>query len=155
MEKKLDSNYTRMLRVVLNKCWRQQPTKQQLCGLLPIITKTIKVRRTRHAGHCWRSKDELVSEILQWTPLDGRPAKAYLQQLCIDTGYSLEDLPGAMDDRDGGERGSGSFVLAVQHEDDVYGKKGMHKCIHITEKEYMRISTQTHIHIYIRVCFCM
>ena len=26
------------------------------------ITKTIQVRRTRHAGHCWRSRDELIRE---------------------------------------------------------------------------------------------
>ena len=30
MEKKIDSNYTRMLRAILNKSWRQHPTKQQL-----------------------------------------------------------------------------------------------------------------------------
>ena len=30
MEKKLDSNYTRMLRAILNKSWRQHPTKHQL-----------------------------------------------------------------------------------------------------------------------------
>ena len=30
MEKKLEGNYTRMLRAVLNKSWRQQPTKNQL-----------------------------------------------------------------------------------------------------------------------------
>ena len=29
------------------------------------------------------------------------PARTYKQQLCADTGYILEDLPGAMDDRDG------------------------------------------------------
>ena len=28
MEKKLDGNYTRMLRAILNKSWRQHPTKQ-------------------------------------------------------------------------------------------------------------------------------
>ena len=27
MEKKLDGNYTRMLRAILYKSWRQQPTK--------------------------------------------------------------------------------------------------------------------------------
>ena len=68
MEKKLDGNYTRMLRVILNKSWRQHPTRHQLYGHLPPITKTIQVRRTRHAGHCWRSKDELVSDVLLWTP---------------------------------------------------------------------------------------
>ena len=51
--------------------------------------------------------DELISDILQWTPSHGRakagrPARTYIQQLCTDTGYSLEDLLGAMDDRDGG-----------------------------------------------------
>ena len=39
MEKKLDGNYTRMLRAILNKSWRQHTTKQQLYGHLPPITK--------------------------------------------------------------------------------------------------------------------
>ena len=52
LEKKLDGNYTRMLKAILNKSWRQQPTKPQLYGHLPPITKTIKVRRSRHARHC-------------------------------------------------------------------------------------------------------
>ena len=80
LEKKLDGNYTRMLRAVLNKSWRQHPTRHQLYGHLPPITKTIQVRRTRHAGHCWRSKDELISDVLLWTPTygcakAGRPAR--------------------------------------------------------------------------------
>ena len=68
LEKKLDGNYTRMLRAILNKSWRQHPTRHQLYGHLPPITKTIHVRRTRHAGHCWRSRDELISDVLLWTP---------------------------------------------------------------------------------------
>ena len=68
LEKKLDGNYTRMLRAILNKSWRQHPTRHQLYGHLPPITKTIQVRRTRHAGHCWRSRDELIRDVLLWTP---------------------------------------------------------------------------------------
>ena len=64
LKKKLDGNYTRMLRAILNKSWRQHPTKHQLHGHLSPITKTIQVRRTRHAGHCWGSKDELNSDRL-------------------------------------------------------------------------------------------
>ena len=100
---KLDGNYTRMLQAILNKSWQQHPTKQQLyCHLSPIM-KTIQVRRTRHAGHCWRSRDELISNILLWTPSHGRakagrPARTSMPQLCADTGCSL---PGAMDDREG------------------------------------------------------
>ena len=67
LEKKLDGNYTRMLRAILNKSWRQHPTRHQLYGHLPPITKTIQVRRTRHAGHCWRSRDELIRDVLLWT----------------------------------------------------------------------------------------
>ena len=43
LEKKLDGNYTRMLRAILNKSWRQHPTRHQLYGHLPPITKTIQV----------------------------------------------------------------------------------------------------------------
>ena len=50
----------------------QVPTRHQLYGHLPPITKTIQVRRTRHAGHCWRSRDELISDVLLWTPTHGR-----------------------------------------------------------------------------------
>ena len=104
LEKKLDGNYTRMLRAILNKSWRQHPTRQQLYGHLPPITKTIQVRRTRHAGHCWRSRDELISDVLLWTSTHGRakagwPARTYIQQLCEDTGCCPEDLPEVMNNR--------------------------------------------------------
>ena len=106
MEKKLDGNYTRVLRVILNKTWRQHPTKQQLYGHLPPITKTIKVRRTRHTEHCWRSRDELTSDVLLWTyshgrAKAGRPVQTYILQVCVDTGCNPEELPEAMDGRDG------------------------------------------------------
>ena len=105
LEKKLDGNYTRMLKAVLNKSRRQHPTRHQLYGHLPPITKTIKVRRTRHAEHCWRSKNELISDVLLWTPTYGRAkagrlARTYIQQLCEDTRCNPEDLPEAMNDRE-------------------------------------------------------
>ena len=90
LEKKLDGNYTRMLRTILNKSRQQHPTRHQLYVHLPPITKTIQARRIRHAGHCWRSRDELISDVLLWTPTygrakAGRPARTYIQQLCEDT----------------------------------------------------------------------
>ena len=91
LEKKPDGNYTRMLRAILN-------TRHQLYDHLLPITKTIQVRRTRHAGHCWICRDELISDVLLWTPTygrakAGRPARTYIQQLC-------EDLPEAMNNRE-------------------------------------------------------
>ena len=105
LKKKLDGNYTRMLRAIFNKSWRQHPTRHQLYGHLSPITKTIQVRRTRHAGHCWRSKDELISDLLLSTPAYGRakvgrPARTYILQLCEDMGCSPEDLLEAMNDRE-------------------------------------------------------
>ena len=103
LEKKLDGNYTRMLRAILNKSWRQHPTRHQLYDHLPPIAKTTQVRRNRHAGHSWRSMDELVSDVLLWNltygqAKAGRPARTYIQQLCEDTGCNPEDLPEAMND---------------------------------------------------------
>ena len=79
LEKKLDGNYTRMLRAILNKCRRHHPTKHQLYApqqyLPPTITKTIQVRRTSHAydqakSAQWLSSQELDTatrvQILDW-----------------------------------------------------------------------------------------
>ena len=68
------------------------------------IMKTIQLRWTRYAGHCWRSRDELIRDVLLWTPTHGRakagrPARTYIQQLCEDTGCCPEDLPRSMNDR--------------------------------------------------------
>ena len=102
LKKKLDGNYTRMLRAILNKSWRQHPTRHQLYGHLAPIMKTIQVR---HAGHCWRNKDELICDVLLWTPAygqakAGRPARTFIEHLCEDTGCSPEDLPEVMNDRE-------------------------------------------------------
>ena len=41
MDKKLDGNYTRMQGEILDKSWRQLPTKWQLYSHIPPIMKTI------------------------------------------------------------------------------------------------------------------
>ena len=112
-----------LLRAILNKSWRQHPTRHQLYGHLPPITKTMQVRRTRHAGHSWRSKDELISDVLLWTPKygwakAGRPARTDIQQLCEDTGCGPEDLPEAMIDREKWRERVRDIVLVARHDDD-------------------------------------
>ena len=104
MVKKLDGNYTRIVQAILNKSWRQHPTKHQVYSHLPPITKTIQVRRTRYVGHYWRRKDKLISDVLQWTSSHrrakaGRPVRTYIKKLYADTGCRPEDLPEAMDDK--------------------------------------------------------
>ena len=105
IEKRLDWNCTRILRTIMNKSWKQHPSKQQLYSYQPPISKTIQIRRTRHVELCWRSNEELINYVLLWTPSQGRAcvrrlARIYQQKLYRDTKCSLEDLPEAMDDRD-------------------------------------------------------
>ena len=105
LEEMLHSNYTKMLQNILNRSSRLHPAKQQLYSHLPPITKTIQIRGTRHAGHCWRSRDELISDIILWTTSygrakAGRPAQTYIQQLCEDTRCNSKDLLEAMNDRE-------------------------------------------------------
>ena len=105
---------------VLNKSKRQHPTKQQLYGHLPPITKSIQVRRTRHAGHCWRSKDKHISDILLWAPSHGRAkverlARTYIQQLCVDTSWTTSWKRWTI--QTGGERGSGRSVQTARHDE--------------------------------------
>ena len=82
----------------------QYPTKEQLYGHLPYISKTIQIRRTRHAGLCLKSENEPTSDVFRWTLYHvreslGRSTRTYLQQLSTDKGYSQEDMPEARNDR--------------------------------------------------------
>ena len=60
----------------------------------------------------------------KWSPINGCtsigcPARIYIHQLCVDTGWNLEDLPGMMGDRNGlaigmdGKRESGNSLLSA------------------------------------------
>ena len=72
LENKLNGTYTRMLRAILNIHWSTCSSKERLYGNLVQITLVIKQRRTRFAGHCYRSNDELVCDLILWTPKHGR-----------------------------------------------------------------------------------
>ena len=95
-----------MLRASLNKSWRRIITNEILYNGIPKISATTKEHRMKFAGHCWRSKNELASDLLLWYPNHrkrsrGRPAKTYIDQISSDTGCEREELSNAMQDRDG------------------------------------------------------
>ena len=99
----LSSNYLEYIQLSERNILFQGVYKH-LYGHLPPTSDAIKERRTRFAGHCWRSKDEIISDVLLWTPKHGhtnagRPYTTYINQLCEDTGCQPEDLPRAMEDR--------------------------------------------------------
>ena len=78
LEKRLYGNYTKILHAILNKSWKQHPKKQQLYGHLLPISQTIQVRWARQTGRCWWSKEELISNILLWTPTHGHTSVGLL-----------------------------------------------------------------------------
>ena len=96
---------SRMLRVVLNIPWQSYPSKKVLYGYLPPISLKIRDRRLHFCGHCYRSQNELISNVLLWQPRHGsnpigRPRKTFISQLVDDTGCTIDELPTAMNDRD-------------------------------------------------------
>ena len=86
--KKPDGNYARMLQSVLKKSLKEHPRKKLLYGHLPPISQNFQVRWARHFEHCWRRKDEIICDDLEWTRKHGytsvgRRAKTYIHaDLC-------------------------------------------------------------------------
>ena len=126
LEKKLDCNNARMPSAVLNKSWKQHPSKMLLYRHLPPVSQPILVRRTRHTWCCWRSMDEFISVVLLLTPKRGYTSaghltRANIYQLCANTECSLEERPKAIADRDGWQERE--RTLCYQH--DLRMKKVM------------------------------
>ena len=103
MEKKLDRNYTKMLHDVLNKSWKQHLTKSLLCSHLLPILQSIHIKRgqAKYAEHFWRSNHKLISIAFLWTSTlrqtsADRPSKTFIDQLCADNRFRLDDMPRMM-----------------------------------------------------------
>ncbi|KAI8519977.1 hypothetical protein Bbelb_032340 [Branchiostoma belcheri] len=105
LEKQLDGCYTRLLRTALNIHWSQHVTNRDLYADLPRLSSKIRSRRLRFAGHCHRSREEIVAELVLWTPKHGRrkagrPAATYIDCLRRDTGLEVDYLGQVMEDRE-------------------------------------------------------
>ena len=109
--------YIYILRAILNRSWWQHPTKHQLYGHLLPIKKTIKVRRTRHAGHCGSSRDELIRDVLLWTPTYDQQEHTYSSYGKIRD-IALKTCQRRWTIGKSGERRSGISLLAARHDDD-------------------------------------
>ena len=94
-----------MLRAALNVSWKEHLTNKELYGKTPKVTSSIREQRLRFTGHGWRSKKELICDVLLWLPKhgkrsNGRPAKTFVDQLVDDTECNVDELMNAMNDRD-------------------------------------------------------
>ena len=86
---------------------------QQLYGLLPNILQTIQVRWTRHARQTHTRHSSHSS--FTWTCLCWLSSKNLHNHLCVNTGYSLVDLSGMVDNRDRWLGGVRELVYILIH----------------------------------------
>ena len=104
LEKRLNGTYTRMLMRAWNLSWNLHPTRQRIYGTLPTISEVVRERRLRFAGHCYRAKDQAITNLVLWqlpTPhRNGARPLSYTTTIIRDTGIRLEDLRNAMEDKD-------------------------------------------------------
>ena len=94
-----------MLRVILNRSWKDHPNNKEIYGNIPDICTSIRQQRLRFSGHCWRSKLELASDVIIWQPIHGkrkrgRPRRTYVDQLVDDTLCDVNEIKKVMEDRD-------------------------------------------------------
>ena len=83
---------------------------------------SIQVRRTRHAGHYWGSRDNLISDVLPWAPVDeqkqdDQPESTY------NSSVPIRDVAPKTCQKQwtigrGGEKGSVIPLLMAWHDDD-------------------------------------
>ncbi len=102
MLKSLDGCYTNLLKRVQNLDWRSHPSLLQIYNGLPRISNVLTSRMLAFAGHCFRSKHEVISDLLLWCPVGPKRSRkrTYLDTLKRETGLETIELGTAMADRE-------------------------------------------------------
>ena len=110
LEKRLDGTYTRLLMennkivilLIQNINWKQHFILEQIYGNLLKVSDVVRMRRNRFAGHCLRAKEEIVSDLLFWSPPDekrGRKPLNYPETLVRDNDRDPPNLVNIMENR--------------------------------------------------------
>ena len=124
LEARLDGCYTRLLMMVLNLNWKDHPTREEIYAGLPKISEIVRGRRLNFAAHCVRRLKEPVSQLVFWTPTQGRraqgrPRLTYPTLLSKDAGISQHELRNLMQDRVNWRK----FIMASDRDQIKFKKK--------------------------------
>ena len=114
LAKAWNGNCTIILRAVLNKIWMKQLKKLKLHGHLHSISQTTQVIWRRHNVHFWKSKDELMGDVLLLTTTHGDTSFSWAatssnRQFCANIRYTWEIMSGTIDVWDGLQKVSGNL----------------------------------------------
>jgi len=76
----------------------QHATLGDIYGKLPRISSKLMQRTVRFSGHCYRTKDEVISSLLLWTsPVPNRSNRlTYPDVISRVTGIKVQYIPAAM-----------------------------------------------------------
>ena len=66
LERRLDGTYTRLLMRAQNLSWKRHPSISDIYGNLPRVSALVRSRRVQFAGHCYRTKNEVISSLPLW-----------------------------------------------------------------------------------------
>ena len=103
LQDRLDGTYTRLLMRVQNISWREHKTKLEIYGNIQPISTIVAHRRTRFAVHCFRAKDQVISDVICMRlpcPNRGRRPLNYMDCIARDIQCETGDLQTLMNDKD-------------------------------------------------------
>ena len=115
LNKNVESNIEQVLAATPHKTPAVRP--------LAPIKKTIQVRRARHAGHCWRSKDELSVMYSYGTSHMTKQKQDDQLEHTYSSYVRIRDVAQKTCQKRwmigrSGKRGSGISMLVARHDDD-------------------------------------
>ena len=102
LQDRLDGTYTRLLMRVQNISWREHKSKTEIYNGVPQVSSILAQRRARFAGHCYRAKDQIISDVICMRlprTCRGRRPFNYIDCVARDINQNIIDLPNLMADR--------------------------------------------------------
>ena len=93
---------SRLLMRAQNISWREHKTKAEVFDGIPQISSILAQRRARFASHCYRSKDQIISDVICMRfprTSRGRRPFNYIDSIERDINQDINDLPNLMADR--------------------------------------------------------
>ena len=88
--KRMDCCFTRLQRLALRFTWKEHMNNKELYAKQPKVTDTVRQKRLKLTGHCYRHPEEAAHNLVLWIP--NRTARTFVQQQWDDTGLKEHEM---------------------------------------------------------------